>query len=200
MPVIVPPKGIRDLRSLFATYGTLRKEIGHTKNRIHSLLKENLYPFTREYVFGKNTRKEIRVISENKVLSFQINLLLDTLEKLEDTFDRLVIKIKKTDSVFMSQIEILTIMSGISVITALAVISGVFDIMRFKNSKHFASYLRSASRVESSNDKTIIKSTTKAGRKHSIDHLSQSLNHFRDNNRTLFNWYERAKVYKRRVF
>ena len=198
VPVIVPPKEIRDLRSLFATYGTLRKEIGRTKNRIHSLLKENLYPFTKEYIFGKKTRKEIRVISEDKVLSFQINLLMDTLEQLEDTFDRLVIEIKKTGFVFMSQIEILTSMSGISVITALAVISDVFDVTRFKNSKHFASYLRSAPRVESSNDKTIIKSTTKAGRKLSIVLLSQSLNHFRDNNRILFNWYEKAKVHKKK--
>ena len=198
VPVIIPPKEIRDLRALFATYGTLRKEIGRTKNRIHSLLKENLFPFTKEYIFGKKTRKEIRVISDDPVLSFQINLLMDTLEHLEDTFDKLVIKIKKAGSIFMFQIEVLTSMSGISVITALAVIADVFDVTRFKNSKHFASYLRSVPRVESSNEKTIIKSTTKAGRKLSIVLLSQSLNHFRDNNRTLCNWYEKVKVYKKK--
>ena len=53
VPVTVPPKEIRDLRALFATYRVLRKEIGITKNRIHSLLKENLFPFTKEYIFGK---------------------------------------------------------------------------------------------------------------------------------------------------
>ena len=198
VPVIVPPKEIRDLRALFATYGTLRKEIGRTKNRIHSLLKENLYPFTKEYIFGKKTRKEIRVITKDAVLSFQINMLMDTLEHLEDTFDKLVLEIKKAGAVFMPQIEVLTSMSGISVITALAVIADVFDITRFKNSKHFASYLRSVPRVESSNEKTIIKSTTKAGRKLSITLLSQSLNHFRDNNKTLCSWYEKTKVYKKK--
>jgi len=198
VPVIIPPKEIRDLRALFATYGTLRKEIGRTKNRIHSLLKENLFPFTKEYIFGKKTRKRIRVISDDTVLSFQINMLMDTLEHLEDTFDKLVIQIKKSGSVFMPQIEILTSMSGISVITALAIISDVFDVTRFRNSKHFASYLRSAPRVESSNEKTIIKSTTKAGRKLTIVLLSQSLNHFRDNNRTLCNWYEKAKINKKK--
>ena len=60
VPVTIPPKEIRDLRALFATYRALRKEIGQTKNRIHSLLKENLYPFTKEYIFGKKARKEIR--------------------------------------------------------------------------------------------------------------------------------------------
>jgi transposase len=198
IPVTIPPKEIRDLRALFATYRTLRKEIGRTKNRIHSLLKENLYPFTKEYIFGKKARKEIRTVSNDSVLSFQINLLMDTLEHLEDAFENLVIKIKTAGAIYMKQIEILTSMSGISVIAALAVISDVVNISRFKNSKHFASYLRSAPRVESSNDKTIIKSTTKAGRKLTITLLSQSLNHFRDNNKKLEHWHEKLKVFKKK--
>ena len=197
-PVTIPPKEIRDLRALFAAYRTLRKEIGQTKNRIHSLLKENLYPFTKEYIFGKKARMEIRKISPDNVLFFQINLLMDTLEHLEETFDKLVIEIKKAGSLFMPQIEILTSMTGISVITAIAVIADVSDVSRFRNSKHFASYLRSAPRVESSNEKTVIKSTTKAGRKLSITLLSQSLNHFRDNNKRLTQFYEKASVYKKK--
>jgi transposase len=198
VPVTVPPKKIRDLRALFASYRTLRKEIGRTKNRIHSLLKENLYPFTKEYIFGKKARKEIRTISDDYLLSFQINLLMDTLEHLEEAFERLVVEIKKAGSLFMPQIEILTSMSGISVITAIAVIADVIDVSRFRNSKHFASYLRSVPRVESSNDKTIIKSTTKAGRKLSITLLSQSLNHFRDGNKKLSQWVEKTSVYKKK--
>jgi len=198
VPVTIPLKEIRDLRALFATYRALRKEIGQTKNRIHSLLKENLYPFTKEYIFGKKARKEIRAISSDYVLSFQINLLMDSLEHLEEAFEKLVVEIQKAGSLFISQIEILTSMTGVSVITAIAIISDVIDVSRFRNSKHFASYLRSAPRVESSNDKTIIKSTTKAGRKLSLTLLSQSLNHFRDNNKILTNFYERAKVSKKK--
>jgi len=198
MPVSVPSKEIRDIRALFATYRVLRKEIGRTKNRIHSLLKENLYPFTKEYIFSKKARSEIRRISSDYMLSFQINLLMDTLEHVEGKFDTLVDEIKKAGSPFMRQIDILTSMSGISVITAIAIIADVIDVSRFKNSKHFTSYLRSAPRVESSNDKTVIKSTTKAGRKLSITLLSQSLNHFRDENRKLNRWYEHIKVFKKK--
>jgi transposase len=198
VPVTVPPKEIRDLRALFTTYRMLRKEIGRTKNRIHSLLKENLYPFTKEYIFGKKARKEIRTISDDTLLSFQINLLMDALEHLEQTFDKLVDEIKKAGFSFMPQIQILTSMSGISVITAIAVIADIISVSRFRNSKHFASYLRSAPRVESSNDKTIIKSTTKAGRKQSITLLSQSLNHFRDENKKLNLWYEKVSTFKKK--
>jgi transposase len=162
------------------------------------LLKENLYPFTKEYIFGKKARKEIRVISNDIVLSFQINLFMDTLEQLEEAFDKLVVEIKKAAVPFIPQIQVLTSMSGISVITAIAVIADVIDVSRFRNSKHFASYLRSAPRVESSNDKTIIKSTTKTGRKLAITLLSQSLNHFRDENEVLNHWYEKAKVFKKK--
>jgi transposase len=198
VPVTAPPKEIRDLRSLFASYRILRKEIGRTKNRIHSLLKENLYPFTKEYIFGKKARKEIRAISDDPILSFQINLFMDSLEDLEETFEKLVVEIKKAGIPFMRQIEILTSMSGISVITAIAVIADVIEVSRFRNSKHFTSYLRSAPRVESSNGNTIIKSTTKAGRKLSITLLSQSLNHFRDSNEKLNHWYEKLSVHKKK--
>jgi len=197
VPVSVPSKEIRDLRALFATYQVIRKEIGRTKNRIHSLLKENLYPFTKEYIFGKKTRTHIRSISRDHLLSFQINLLMDTLENMEDQFDRLVDEIKKSGSSFMRHVDILTSMSGISVITALAIIADIIDVSRFKNSKHFTSYLRSAPRVESSNEKTVIKSTTKAGRKLSITLLSQSLNHFRDENQKLNRWYNHIISHKK---
>jgi hypothetical protein len=123
---------------------------------------------------------------------------MDTLEHLEEAFDTLVIQIKKAGVSFMPQIKILTSMSGISIITAIAVIADIVDISRFRNSKHFASYLRSTPRVESSNDKTVIKSTTKAGRKLSITLLSQSLNHFRDSNKKLNHWYEKSSVYKKK--
>jgi transposase len=198
VPVTVPPREIRDLRALFATYRTLRKEIGRTKNRIHSLLKENLYPFTKEYIFGKKSRKAIRKISQDGILTFQINLLMDILEKLEESFECLVEKIQIAGAPFMHEIEILTSMSGISVLTAIALVADTITVTRFRNAKHFASYLRSVPRVESSNEKTIIKSTTKAGRKLSITLLSQSLNHFRDSNKKLERWYEKVEVFKKK--
>ena len=123
---------------------------------------------------------------------------MDTLEQLEEAFEKLVVQIKKAGSVFMRQIEILTSMSGISVVTAIAIIADVIDVSRFRNSKHFASYLPSAPQIESSNDKTIINSTSKAGRKLSITLLSQSLNHFRDGSKKLNHWYEKLSVYKKK--
>jgi hypothetical protein len=88
-------------------------------------------------------------------------------------------------------------MKGVSVFTAAAIMSDIVSVDRFPNAKHFTAYLRSAPRVESSNDKTIIKSTNKAGRKLSIVLLSQSLNHFRDANPKLSTWHDRLATYKK---
>jgi len=51
--VAIPPKAVQDLRALFTTYRLLTKEIIITKNRIHSLLKQHLFQFSREHVFNK---------------------------------------------------------------------------------------------------------------------------------------------------
>ena len=69
---------------------------------------------------------------------------------------------------------------------------------RFANSKKFSAYLRNTPRAESSNGKTVSKSTNKAGRKLSITLLSQALKHFRDSNEKLTVWYGRLSVYKKK--
>ena len=197
-PVAIPPKVVQDLRALFTSYCLFNKEIAATKNRIHSLLKQNLFQVTRELIFGKKSRLMIRSIAKDTNLSFQINLLFDSLEQLESNNDNLSNRILFVAAPFIHQIDILTSMKGVSVLAAAAIISDIVSIERFPDSKHFTSYLRSAPRVESSNEKTIIKSTNKAGRKMSIVFLSQSMNHFRDANPNICRWYERLTEYKKK--
>jgi Transposase and inactivated derivatives len=197
-PVFIPPKVVQDLRALFSTYSLIRKQITATKNRIHSLLKQNLFPFTKEFIFGKKTRPSIRTISKDPVLALQLNLLFDLLESLEKKADEFSNQILLTAAPFTAEIDILTSMKGVSVFTATAIMADIVSVDRFPSSKHFTSYLRSAPRVESSNEKTIIKSTNKAGRKTSIVLLSQSLNHFRDSNPKLSAWHDRLATYKKK--
>ena len=197
-PVMIPSHLVQNLRSLFSTYQLLRKEITMVKNRIHSLLSQNLFPFTKKHIFGKNSRALIREITHDVTLSYQINFLFDELEHLEWKTDQFVEKILVTAHPFMHEIELLTSMNGLSTFTAAAIMADVASINRFPNSKAFTSYLRSAPRIESSNTKTINKSTNKSGRKMSIILLSQSLNHFRDADPFLKAWNDRLGEYKRK--
>ena len=197
-PVVVPPQDIQDLRALFTTYRLMRKQIGAVKNRIHSLLKQNLMPFTKEYIFGKKRKQEIRELcKENEALDFQITLLFDQLEQLTEKTEEVKGKILEQGARYMREIDIITSMKGISVFTAIAVIADIITVKRFPNSKKFSNYLRSTPKVESSNEKTIIKSTNKCGRKVAITLLSQSLNHYRDASPYARRWHDRLRQYKK---
>ncbi len=197
-PVMIPSHLVQNLRSLFSTYQLLRKQIVSTKNRIHSLFAQNLMPFTKKYIFGKNSRALLREIAMEPTLSYQINFLFDELEHLEWKTDQFVEKILVTAHPFIHEIEILTSMSGTSTFTAAAIMADIETVARFPNAKAFTSYLRSTPRIESSNTKTIIKSTNKSGRKLSIVLLSQSLNHFRNADPFLKAWNNRLCEFKRK--
>lgn len=197
-PVVIPPGFVQDLRSLFSSYVLIKKQITSTKNRIHSLLKQHLYPFTRARIFGKKSRPAILGISDDPVLKAQLDILFRLLESLEATAEEFSDLVLEAAAPFIREIDVLTSMKGVSVFAAAAIMSDIVTVDRFPNSKHFTSYLRSAPRVESSNDRTIIKSTSKAGRKLSISLLSQSLHHFRDSNPKLMAWYGKLSIYKKK--
>ena len=92
--------------------------------------------------------------------------------------------------------ELTTSIKGLSVFAAIAIIADIATIKRFQNSKHFASYLRSAPGVDSSNERTRNLVTNKCGRRYSITLISQALNHFRDSNPKINRWYNRVTEYK----
>jgi hypothetical protein len=110
-PVTIQPMEIQELRGLFSTYRLLKKQCAQYKNRIHSLVKEKLYGYAQERIFGQSSRKPIRALEENTVLSFQINHLFDLLENLEKGVETLEDRIKEEAEPFMREIEILTGMS-----------------------------------------------------------------------------------------
>ncbi len=195
--VELPPPLIQDLRALFSTYKLLGKQRTQLKNRIHSLLKQNLYPFNKTMIFSNKMRERILNISDSRELKFQINILFRELDHLDETIKLLKKEIEIAGAPYMKEIDILTSMQGISIFTAIAIISDIIDVKRFSNSKKFASYLRSAPKVESSNEKTLIKSTNKQGRKLTVALLYQSLNHFINSNRSIENWYYKLSKYKK---
>ena len=197
-PVTLAPPEIQQLRSLFTTYRLFQKQKTQLKNRIHSLLKEQLYGFTQEEIFDKRSRQRIRSVSPGTVLHFQVNQLLDRLEREEaEDVQKLKERILLEAEPFMRQIEILTSMKGVSVFMAIAIIADIIDVSRFKDSKSFTSYLRSAPRVSNSNTSESIRGTNKKGRKVSATLLTQSLNHVMSASVKLRRWYEKLCAYKK---
>jgi transposase len=188
-PVHIPEKQIQHLRSLFTTYKLIKKHIAGIKNRIHSLYKQELYPFTKQYIFGKKSRFKLRNININPAVDFQLDLLFEDLENKENKIEKLKDYLMYLARPYLKQIEILTSMKGISIFTAIALIADISEINRFKSSKKLSSYLRSAPGVDISNETIKNLKTNNLGRKLSITLISQSLNHFRDSNPKIKKWY-----------
>jgi transposase len=197
-PVEVPPVEIQELRGLFTTYRLCKKQTTQIKNRIHSLLKEKLYGFTQEELFTKKSRAMIRELETDTAMSFQINELLDMLALLEGKITALEDKVKECAEPFMREIEILTSMKGIGVFTAIAVIADIIKVNRFRNSKAFTSYLRSAPRVSTSNTSKPTLGTNKKGRKLAATLVTQSLNHVLSASTKLSRWYNHLTEYKKK--
>jgi transposase len=195
--VTIPPEEIQDLRGLFTTYRLYKKQEIQLKNRIHSLVKERLYGFTREEIFGKKDRRELRELSREPVLRFRINQLLDRLEREEADTEALKERVLLAAEPFMAQIEILTSMKGISVFIAIAIMADIIEVGRFRDSKAFTSCLRSAPKAANSNTPVSIRGTNKQGRKLSATLLTQSLNHVLDSSLKLRRWYGRLSEYKK---
>jgi transposase len=186
-PVTIPPKEIQDLRGLFPAYRLYRKQNTQLKNRIHSLVKEQLYGFTQEEIFDRKSRAKIRELSADPVLKFQLNQLIDRLERDEEDVNVLKEQVLLHAEPFMEQIGILASMKGVSVFIAIAVIADITEVSRFKDAKHFTPYLRSDSplRVANSNTSTSIRGTNRKGRKLASSLLTQSLNHVLSDNEKL---------------
>jgi transposase len=161
------------------------------------LLKERLYGFTQEAIFGKGSREKIRALSEDPVMRFQLQQLMDRLERDEADVKALKERILRAAEPSMGQIAILTGMKEVSVFIAIASIADSIEVNRFKDAKHFTSYLRPAPHVAASNTTTSIRGTNKQGRKLSSTLLTQSLNHVLASSRKLSRWYDQLSEYKK---
>jgi transposase len=122
---------------------------------------------------------------------------MDRLERDEADVAILKEQVELQAEPFIEQIDILTSMKGISVFIATAIIADIIEVGRFKDSKHFTSYLRSAPHTASSNTSTSSQGTNKKGRKLSSSLLTQSLNHVLNANLKLRRWYDRLSEYKK---
>ena len=100
--------------------------------------------------------------------------LLDMLKKQKEDLDAEILKYTAT---YEDEISIMVSVSGVSILMALCFKADYADITRFSNAKRFCSYMRSAPKVQSSNDTVLIGHINKASRRRSLSLLLQGLRH-----------------------
>jgi transposase len=193
--VCIPDKKIRKLRSLFTTYQLINREITMVKNRIYSIFRQNLKPYTKRYIFGK-LMHDLESCDLDEEYKIQVKVLFEILDTIEKKKEEIKRKILIEGKSFMRDIDLLVSIKGISVFIALGLISDYDTINRFKNAKKFARYLRSTPKTETSNKRVKNGKTQKSGRKLSFSFMLQGMNHFVIENHHLAKFYFKIKKTK----
>jgi hypothetical protein len=86
-------------------------------------------------------------LNEQGLAAFYGTLTEDTYALVEVLKERVLLAAEP----FMTGITILTSRKGVSVFIAIAIIADIIEVSRFKDTKHFTLYLRSALRAANSN-------------------------------------------------
>ena len=195
--VYIVERNVRTLRSLFTTYTLLSKEITMVRNRIYSLFKENLKPYTRRAIFGV-LRHDLDASGLAEEYKVQVQVLFEILDHLLERREAIKRRILLMGESFIADIDILVSISGVSVFVALAMIADYGTIDRFQKAKQFSRYLRSTPRSEVSNERRKDGKTQKNGRKLAIKMLLQGLHHALRENARVNTFFQRIKKSKGR--
>ena len=180
-PVYVPEKEVQKLRSLFSSKKILSKQKNQTKNRMHSIFKQNGICVTKKFLIDKTFITEMTKMKIDDIWKIQLKIFHDELGSIEEAIDKMekLILLKGEDH-FSNEIKILTTIRGISNLIAIAIMTEIGTVDRFRTAKKFCSYLRSAPRVVGSNENVKIKSTNKSSRATVVSLLTQSVLHLQE--------------------
>lgn len=190
--VYIPGEEVRELRSLFTTYNLLKKEKGQLKNRIHSIMKDNLISYKATNYFRHFNRGTINNLKISDVYKIQMEILYKQLLNTEEMQNQAKDEILKHGlKNFEREIYLLLGIKGISDLIACALIADFGDIKRFKTANKFVAYMRSSPRLHSSNEKTYNGKIDKKGRKLSFSLLLQGLTHIKNGNPNFLDFYEK---------
>lgn len=182
----------QELRSLISFYDQLNVALTAIRNRMYAIFRQQMVATRRSRVIA-----EFEVLSTHESISGSYRFILDQLmaqyKTLCEQKNRLRERIIAVGvGRFRRDIELLISVSGISVFTAVVIMSDVVTIDRFKNRKKLTSYLRSAPRVDASNNTVRIGRINKRGRKRSFNMLLLAVNHLRDGNSYLQGYNDRV--------
>jgi len=191
--VYMPEEHVVELRSLFTTYKLLQEQITSLTNRIHSILKSILIPSNELKITGKKVKEEILQMEMAETHKMQIGLLYEQLEMIESQKGKITEKILGYAGYCEEEIRIICSLTGVSLLTALALKADYADISRFANVKQFCSYLRTAPCVDSSNDTVKIGALNKRSRKLSLGFILQGLHHYVKKNEYVKSYQEKKK-------
>lgn len=175
--IYIPAKKVQYLRSLFTTYELLQGHKIAAKNRIFSLVVSQGYYIKGSTLHNKKYREATLNLSMDESVRFQIELLYAEIDMKEQQLSKIKEKILILGLYFEKEIKRLIEIKGTSIFSAIAIMTDIATVERFKTAKKMCSYLRSAPSIDSSNKSEKIGRVNKQSRGLALKMLLQGLTH-----------------------
>ena len=193
----VPPKEIREQRTLLRERISLAESRTMIKNRIHALLDK--YEIQPEYtdLFGKKGMEWIRNLKLPNIDKTILEMNLQRLQELETHIEALTSQIAK-EAITKPEVKFLMGFTGIDHYSAMLLASEIGDITRSPSAKKLVSYAGLAPGTRQSADKTIHGHIVKEGNKRIRWILVEAAQHAARHDPRLQPFYHR--VLKRRGY
>lgn len=171
--IYVREKDNLDDRSLVRIRTTIRKDLAAYKHRVKHLLLNHGVEMSEKFermnncwcrAFIKWLKEDVKLMSETRR---SLDILIDQVETTRKNLLKVTLEIRhlsQTDK-YRKNYDLLFGIPGIGVITAMTVLTEVYDVTRFRNEKQFASYLGLIPTSHSSGDRVIHGEKTFRGNK-----------------------------------
>ena len=188
-----PDRFVRELRRLFGMYYLLNKQIRQLKNAVHGILLDNgLRNRALGDHLGDNPAKAEQLLEKVELTaasSICVRTSLALLVRLEEKKDALKAEIYQAGKPFEAQVKLLLSIRGITPLLALAFLSEVGDIRRFRSARKLHSYLGVVPTVRSSGGVTRSGAINRRSRHLSRTLFTQAAIHFVDSSPILTRFY-----------
>jgi len=171
--IYIREKDNLDDRSLVRIRTTIRKDLSAYKHRVKHLLLNHGVEIPERFdklrncwcrAFIKWLKEDVRLMSETRRT---LDILIDQVETTRKNLLRVTLEIRhlSQSEKYKKRYDLLSGIPGIGLITAMSILTEVYDITRFHNEKQFASYLGLIPTSHSSGDKVIHGEKTFRGNK-----------------------------------
>jgi transposase len=180
LPVVhKPSREVRELRRLFSVYEGLNKHLVMLKNSVQSILTENGIVLSKEekklLLSEKTGLSLLKKLDISEASAISIHVSLEILWKVQEQKEQLTKKIFYAGKSFEKEVKLLISIKGITPLSALAFLSDVGDVRRFKTTRKMNAYLGLVPKLKESGDTSRAGHINRASRKTTRTLLTQSL-------------------------
>ena len=142
--IAIPPRRIRDLRELARGLIRMRRQSTRVRNQVHGLLGRQGIPYKRSEVTGPKLAKLVQDVELPKPARVAAESLLRVENGILEEHKKLQTELRaelEKEPEIQKQVELLESIPGVGIFSATLMVLELWDITRFRDDAHLASYI-----------------------------------------------------------